>query len=140
MNERTAWTIIDANTGLVKWGYPSLTEADALAQVIDPEDVLIAGLWAQSDWQFVLGPSGWTAGPRGLAAPTTWAVKQEARRRIEEPYPTWRQINLQRESPVEWVAATAFIDAVRAASNDIEAMSPIPHDFASDRYWPVING
>jgi len=134
------WTLINANTGLVKWGYPSLTEEDALAQVIEPEDVLIAGTWAQADWQFVRSLDGWSAQPRAKSAPTVWAIKLEAQRRIEDRFPIWRQINLQRESPVEWVAATSYIDAVRSASNAIEAMSPIPQDFASDVYWPVING
>jgi hypothetical protein len=31
----------------------------------------------------------------------------------------------------------AWIKSVRAASDAIEAMSPIPHDYASDQYWPA---
>lgn len=61
-------------------------------------------------------------------------VKAEASRRIEAHYPVWRQINMLREGGS--AAMEAYIDGVRAASNALEAMRPIPPDFAHDRHWP----
>lgn len=64
------------------------------------------------------------------------AVKGEAARRIEERYPLWKQLNITRSGGTDLEAMTAFIDAVRAASNSLEAAKPIPHDFISPNYWP----
>lgn len=60
------------------------------------------------------------------------AVKAEARRRIMAIAPEWRQLNAIRESET---AIFAKIDAIRAASDAIEAMDPIPLDYRSDAYW-----
>lgn len=60
-------------------------------------------------------------------------VRAEAERRILERYPIWKQMNLIR---VGDAAMGAYIDAVRAASNELEAADPIPADFRDDRHWP----
>jgi hypothetical protein len=65
------------------------------------------------------------------------AVKAEAARRIEERYPLWKQLNAIRSGGTGLATMTAFIDAIRAASNSLEAMKPIPHDFAADHHWPL---
>lgn len=60
-------------------------------------------------------------------------VKAEAQRRIEARYPLWRQLNILAEGgSAEMVA---WIGTIRAASNRIEAMQPIPPDFAQDHFW-----
>jgi hypothetical protein len=83
------------------------------------------------------------------------AVKDEARRRILARYPEWRQANMTargveltlakiaREwTPDEQAEADVlqgdwdWVKAVRSASDDIEAMSPIPADFRDDKHWP----
>ena len=80
-------------------------------------------------------------------------VKQEARRRILAIAPDWKQRNLNAEQAAllkkgqenwdademaRWSAAEAIwiqINAVRAASNTIEALSPIPDDYTDDKHW-----
>jgi hypothetical protein len=62
-------------------------------------------------------------------------VKAECQRRIEARYPVWKQLNVAEEGGEGRAEMRAFIDAHRAASNRIEAMRPIPHDFAADHHW-----
>ena len=62
-------------------------------------------------------------------------VKAEAARRIEAAYPLWRQMNIVREGGAALAAMTAMIDAIRAASDAIEALQPIPGNFADESYW-----
>ena len=84
------------------------------------------------------------------------AVKAEARRRILARFPEWHQANMTargvellniRVAVGSWTAPQAqeaaalgvawdWIKAVRAASDTIEALAPIPADFASDTRWP----
>lgn len=65
-------------------------------------------------------------------------VKQEAQRRIEEAYPLWRQVNIMRDGDTAQIEAMGKgIDAIRAASNKIEEMQPIPHDYQAAKYWPI---
>jgi hypothetical protein len=90
------------------------------------------------------------------AADRVNAVKAEARRRITQRFPDWKQANMtargvellnirvaagswtapQAQEAGELGAAWDWIKAVRAASNAIEALAPIPADFASDTRWP----
>jgi hypothetical protein len=91
-------------------------------------------------------------------------VKAEAMRRILAICPEWRQRNLTAQAVLlakkvadggtlttreqaDWDAGKATWDqiaAIRAASDAIEALDPIPHDFAQDEpesnggvsYWP----
>ena len=85
--------------------------------------------------------------------PTADMVKQEAGRRILGIAPEWKQRNmlaraaeLLRIGEPNWTlsqqaevavmeAAWADIEAIRAKSNAIEAMDPIPSDYADDKYW-----
>lgn len=81
-------------------------------------------------------------------------VKAEARRRILDRYPDWKQTNMLARSvelvkkgasltPEETVesqqleAVWAWIKAVRAASDQLEAMTPIPLDFEDNGRWPA---
>jgi hypothetical protein len=98
----------------------------------------------------------WTVERRPLAEQQA-AVKVEARNRILARFPEWKQANLtargvelqdiwrlngawtaQEQAEADALNAVwAWIKSVRAASDAIEAMSPIPHDYASDQYWPA---
>ncbi|MDF2797508.1 MAG: hypothetical protein K0R85_252 [Devosia sp.] len=66
---------------------------------------------------------------------TTTMVKAEAQRRIEAAYPLWRQLNITREGGEDLARMSRAIDAIRAASNRLEAREPIPPDFAADHHW-----
>lgn len=85
------------------------------------------------------------------------AVKNEARRRILARYPDWKQTNMgarglelqeiwrqagawtaeEQAEANALAAAWGWIKAVRAASDLIELMSPIPVDYAADVRWPA---
>ncbi len=84
-------------------------------------------------------------------------IKAEAYRRIVAILPEWKQRNLTvravvltekgrvnwtAEELAEWDAGMALwqqVQAIRDASNTLEAMSPIPDDFATNEvYWSGI--
>jgi len=85
---------------------------------------------------------------------TAQQVKDEAYRRIVAICPEWKQRNLTAQAAIlaekgranwtadelaAWDAGEAIwqqIAAVRAASDVLEAMDPIPDDYASDEHWP----
>lgn len=87
--------------------------------------------------------------------PSVDDVKAEANRRIIAICPEWRQRNLLAQAailaekgranwtPAEltaWEAGQALwnrIAAIRAASDQIEALDPIPMDYAADERWPA---
>lgn len=112
------------------------------------------------DWPVAptAGP-GWTYDGSTFAAPVAPApdaalVKAEAYRRIVAIVPEWRQRNLTARASIlaekgranwsagelaEWDAGSAIwedVAAIRAASDVIEALDPIPADFADDTHWP----
>lgn len=63
-------------------------------------------------------------------------VKAEAERRILAQWPISKQLNVLREGDLEAVAnMSAAIDAMRAASNRLEAMQPIPANYTADSFW-----
>lgn len=89
-------------------------------------------------------------------APTVSEVKAEAQRRIEAIMPSYKQSNFHAQFaetamtygvvPSGWpaelqqvlgaaMAQWAQIKAIRARSNEIEAMNPIPADMRDDSYW-----
>lgn len=83
-----------------------------------------------------------------------YLVKAEAENRILSKYPLWRQNNLLVEKielvskPVlteeEQAALDAInsqlqeIDKIRACSDILEAMIPIPEDYRDNKYWQVL--
>ena len=87
--------------------------------------------------------------------PTAEQVKAEANRRIIAICPEWKQRNYiatdltftkiiqdggtltaeQEAARSTMEAVWTTIQGIRAKSDEIEAMSPIPQDFASDSYW-----
>lgn len=116
--------------------------------------------WAQSDEAQI----GWSHDgqvfrpppPVPLPAVTVADVKAEAHRRIVAIMPEYHQRNLtdfaikavqdHGANPSLWPsdvkainddarAKWAAIKAIRAKSDQIEAMTPIPADFAADSYW-----
>lgn len=73
----------------------------------------------------------------GPPAPSAAQVRDEAARRINSRYPSWRQLNIMRSgTPGEVGTMGAYIDAVRAASN---LLDPPPHDYADDKHWPSLD-
>lgn len=82
------------------------------------------------------------------------AIKQEANRRIVAICPEWKQRNLTAQAAQlakkgetnwtqaeagAWTAGEALwaqIAAIRAASDAIEAMEPLPDDITADNLWP----
>lgn len=96
----------------------------------------------------------------GLQGPHVTAadVKKEAERRILAIMPEYQQRNalalfaetamVHGPDPAGWPAELqaqntavmekwAAIKAIRARSNEIETMQPIPRDFREDSHWPV---
>lgn len=93
---------------------------DGTAAFIEP--------WHEN-WEEALAEAG-----EYVAPPTTARdVKREARRRILSFAPDWKQLNAIREGDSELFAK---LDAIRAASDAIEAMDPIPDDYNDDERWP----
>lgn len=100
----------------------------------------------------------WTVQRRSLEVQHA-AVKTECGRRIYTPFPQWKQANLTArtaelvnkkvefgalaltpEETVEFAALQSiwdWIKAVRAASDALEAMDPIPLSYQSDQHWPA---
>jgi hypothetical protein len=92
-----------------------------------------------------------------LPPPDAADVKGEASWRIAQRFPSWKQANmtargveltfklaqgnaLAPEETAEIAALQAawdWIKAVRAASDALEALDPIPADFADDARWPA---
>jgi hypothetical protein len=81
-------------------------------------------------------------------------IKAEANRRILAIVPEWKQRNLlaqaaqlAKRGETHWTAddhaawedgETIWerVSAIRAASDDLEAMDPLPTDYDDDRHWP----
>lgn len=108
--------------------------------------------WESIDKSLVDDPAPVPKKP--LPPATVKDVKEEAYKRIVAILPEWKQRNLTaraaelaailaerswtNEERAEWGDGQAIWDqikAIRAASNEIEAMDPIPVDFREDRYW-----
>lgn len=127
-----------------------------------PKDWPDAADWLQDDTAQI----GWTMNVHGvfepppiplLIVPAVHNVKAEAGRRIEAIMPDYKQRNVlafgletvmaygadpsQWPEPLQQVNAEMqakweAIKAIRARSNEIEAMDPIPTDFRNDKHWP----
>lgn len=81
-------------------------------------------------------------------------IKAEAYRRIIAICPEWKQRNLVAQASIlaekgranwtpeeaaAWAAGEAIweqIAAIREASDQLEAMDPLPTDFRDEQYWP----
>lgn len=138
----------------------------ARREIVDPEDASFAAWLAAGRIATRIATTGELAdvlkrqapqcGSFVLCAPTAADVKAEAYRRIVAIVPEWKQRNLLAQATLldkqiadgtplttpqqaEWDAGEAIWDqiaAIRAASDVIEAMDPIPPDFQDDSYWP----
>lgn len=116
---------------------PTLAPGQSARTKDSPE--LVDGAWVM----------GWDVDPV-----TVEMVKAEAHRRIVTICPEWKQRNLTAQATIlaekgranwtaeelaAWNAGEAIwaqIAAIRAASDTIEAMDPIPPDFAESEVWP----
>lgn len=67
--------------------------------------------------------------------PTVADVKAEARRRLAAT--DWYAIRKADTGQPMPDGVATYRAAVRAASSDIEALSPLPADYAADARWPV---
>ena len=67
-------------------------------------------------------------------APSVDEVKAEASLRIRSRYPLWKQMNVVREGGEPLTEMSAYIDAVRAASDALEIS--LTADFRADAHWP----
>lgn len=124
--------------------------AGAYVEVL-PEDAGVTRIASEAELNDVLAVYG-LPGPLVTVA----MVKVEAARRIEAIMPDYKQRNVMAwgletmmahgPDPANWppelqavndAAQTAWaaIKAIRARSDEIEAMEPIPADFRNDAYW-----
>jgi len=91
-----------------------------------------------------------------LIVATRQQVKEEAARRILAIFPEWKQRNMNAQATAilqarvlngsltaeeqalsdSLNAAWAAVSAIRLASDTLEAMDPIPLDYADNKYWP----
>lgn len=128
------------------------TVADVQAEILNgyPEGTVEVPLKPSGDHTW--DGSAWVV--QNAPAPTSEQVKAEAYRRIIAIVPEWKQRNLTAQAAVlaekgranwtpeetaAWDAGSAIwarIAAIRAASDDIEAIDPIPSDFTDNSYWP----
>lgn len=133
----TTFTVFDAETlRPVRFGHCRLGDMAAQA---GPGEVVLEGRWPDDEYELRIDETG--AKPRRLkvaTAPTIEDVRRCAHNRIVRPYPLWKQANIQRKGGEPFEVMDAYIDAVQAASNKLEAMSPIPADYTSDHRWPTI--
>ena len=108
-----------------------------------PDGVGIGWVWDGTDYA-----------PPAPANVTVDQVKAEAQRRILTIVPEWKQRNLTARGTVlakkgepnwtaaeqtEWDAGEAIwaqVEAIRAASDVLEATAPIPQDFTDNKHWP----
>lgn len=135
-DEITQFTVFDAESGrILRSG--GAQRRDLAAQALQASEIVMEGDFLPDAFAIEVGENGPAAVPRDPAppAPSTAAVKAEAARRIEQRYPLWRQLNVMRAGGDELVAMSSDIDALRARSDEMEAMVPIPADFADDRWW-----
>ncbi|WP_421849893.1 hypothetical protein [Oricola sp.] len=144
-----------------KWTDAELA-AIGLARTADL-DVVDQSTPGAAETTIVKGEPAWNASTnrfevsrtRQDIAVTVDMVKDEARRRILALYPDWKQANMtargvdllniesaraltSAESAEKTAIQAAWdaIKAIRAKSDEIEAMTPIPADFTADSYWP----
>jgi hypothetical protein len=134
--ESVAFTAFDADTGeILRSG--SSQRQDLHRQAFAANEIVIEGRYPDDRYRIEIGEDGpvavsWT--PPVIV--TADMVKIEARRRIEARYPLWKQVNIRASSDAREVGAmTAYIDAVRARSNEIEAMTPLPEDYRDEKWW-----
>ncbi len=99
--------------------------------------------YVDRNWEFRTRGDGGPDDPGVYVAPEAiipviqpeW-VKAEAARRLTDF--DWRvQRAIDQRDAAEELRLRALRQSIRDASNAIEAMSPIPHDFTDDRRWPV---
>jgi hypothetical protein len=128
------YTVYDHQTGVIAKivDYP---EEHALLALDGEHQAMIEGEFAAADFLII----GGFVVPKEPVAPiiTPEQVKAQAWGRIMARYPDWKQLNLMREGGLALDTMSAFIDAVRAASNALEALNSIPIDFADDTHWPA---
>ena len=152
-----AWRTADINiSGLHLASSDRLKELGWLP-VVENESGFDAALHDHTGWTYAVGVNAVTATRQYATkpAPTADQVRAEARHRILAVYPEWAQANMTARA-VELVktlatgtltadeqtelaaleSAWAWIKSVRASSNTLEVMGPIPADYTADQRWP----
>lgn len=93
----------------------------------------LAGWWPSDEYRIERGQPV----KIGPTLPFSAQVRDEASRRINSLYPTWKQLNILRTGKIDEVLTMGkYIDAVRTASN---RMNPAPHDYTDDKHWPAMD-
>lgn len=102
--------------------------------------VVLEGDYSRGRW--VLGEDGWPVDVTEAPAVTVAQVKHAARRRLAAT--DWKvarhrdQVDSGQPTSLteaEYQALLVERQAIRAASNRIEALTPIPADFWADHHW-----
>lgn len=123
------WTYFDPATRRARQHISAPREPEPIAGLVG-----VPGRWPAEEYrlgedgQVVLDPVA--AAP---AAPTAALVKREAARRLA--FTDWMVLRATEGGTPVPDAVTAQRTAIRAASNALEAMEPIPADYGDDRWW-----
>lgn len=95
-------------------------------------------VWTDDGWIVVDAPLPMEPAPSEPEPELTVdAVKTEAYRRINVVVPDWMIARAVWGGDPIPEAVKAYAQAVREASDEIEAMDLIPADYADDGYWPA---
>jgi hypothetical protein len=143
-------TRLEDGVAIREWGGPGNVCVDVPAPLVLPTGEQVRGPVGGVDY------AGYRLDPWMAELPSS-AVKTEARRRIVARYPDWKQANMlarglelqdifrrvgawtaaEQAEAAALDAAWAWIKAIRQVSDSIEAMQPIPADFAANVRWTV---
>lgn len=108
--------------------------ANAEHTMIDAGDGRFVSIASGNEYDLLIA-SGASIEPYATPPIAASDVKAEARARIVEKYPSWKQLNLIREGGEQLTEMSAFIDAIRVASYNLE--TSLPDDFRDDGHWPA---
>lgn len=127
------FTVYDEATGAVLRTGTATMERDMLIQARDGEAV-IKGQWAPGLYR-IQGGEAVAIEPPAPPAVTIEQVKEFAGRLLRDT--DWYILRAQdpEGAPVPQ-AVWDYRAAVRIASGEIEAMQPVPLDYADAKYWP----
>ena len=125
-------------TGLVRKFITTPPDIEYPAEFVDNDATLIEFDWAEGQAdssRFYMPADELVERPQAEIAVAVSDVQAEAERRIIARYPLGKQNTIILRGGGERDDMQAFIDAIIAASHRIEAMKPIPPDFAADHHW-----
>jgi len=132
--------VFHADTGMLLRAFSTTELHQVSVQSAAPNEVVLPGDYSSGSWR--LGADGWPEQIEATPVVTADQVKYVARRRLEAT--DWMvtrhrdQVDAGQPTSLtqaEYEALLAERQAIRAASNTIEQMDPIPEDFWQDHYW-----